>query len=107
MFLGCVFGLCFWVVFLGCVFGGHGAGEGVEPLKVMQNEALSKFLGSKLAQGLVLLTGCVSGLCFWVVFLGCVFGLCFWARAEYFSELELAEIYGSGQKTGKQNLQVL
>ena len=24
----------------------------------------------------------------------------------YFSELELAEIYGSGQKTGKQNLQV-
>jgi hypothetical protein len=31
----------------------------------------------------------------------------FLARAEYFSELELAEIYGSGQKTGKQNLQVL
>jgi hypothetical protein len=30
----------------------------------------------------------------------------FLARAEYFSELELAEIYGSGQKTGKQNLQV-
>ena len=27
-------------------------------------------------------------------------------RAVYFSELELAEIYGSGQKTGKQNLQV-
>ena len=31
----------------------------------------------------------------------------FLARAEYFSELELAEIYGSGQKTGKPNLQVL
>ena len=30
----------------------------------------------------------------------------FVTRAEYFSELELAEIYGSGQKTGKQNLQV-
>jgi hypothetical protein len=27
-------------------------------------------------------------------------------RASYFSELALAEIYGSGQKTGKQNLQV-
>ena len=31
----------------------------------------------------------------------------FLTRAEYFSELELAEIYGSGQKTGKQNLQVV
>jgi hypothetical protein len=30
----------------------------------------------------------------------------FLTRAVYFSELELAEIYGSGQKTGKQNLQV-
>ena len=30
----------------------------------------------------------------------------FSTRAVYFSELELAEIYGSGQKTGKQNLQV-
>ena len=28
------------------------------------------------------------------------------SRAVYFSELELAEIYGSGQKTGKQHLQV-
>ena len=30
----------------------------------------------------------------------------FLTRAVYFSELALAEIYGSGQKTGKQNLQV-
>jgi hypothetical protein len=30
----------------------------------------------------------------------------FLTRAVYFSELELAEIYGSGQKTGKQHLQV-
>ena len=30
----------------------------------------------------------------------------FLTRAVYFSELELADIYGSGQKTGKQNLQV-
>ena len=30
----------------------------------------------------------------------------FLTRAVYFSELALAEIYGSGQKTGKQNLQI-
>ena len=34
----------------------------------------------------------------------CVSG--FLTRTVYFSELELAEIYSSGEKTGKQNLQV-
>ena len=60
MFLGCVFGLCFWVVSLGCVVGlCFGIRVGVV------------FLGGVL--------GCVLGLCFWAVFSGCVLGLCLWA----------------------------